>query len=83
MTPNDPVTSARSWLPWLFAATALVLAGGAGWWAGRSRRNSRIAAEAAQRQGILRRRRFGARLAGVAGGIIELDALAQERYRPG
>jgi hypothetical protein len=79
VTPNDPVNSARSWLPWLFAATALVLAGAAGWWAGRSRRNSRIAAEAAQRQGILRRRRIGARLAGVAGGIIELDALAQNR----
>jgi hypothetical protein len=75
--PRDPVSGARGWLPWLFVATALVLGAG-GWWAGRARRRRRVVAEAGHREGLLVRRRFGARLARVAGRIVDLDGLAED-----
>ena len=79
--PGDadrPVTSARTWLPWLFAGAALLLAGGAGWWAGHP---GAIPAWP---------RRPGARgnpasppircpAGRCRGGIIELDAMARKR----
>lgn len=70
--------SADGWLAWLLAGAALLLAGIGGWWAGRVRRNSRAAAEAQVAAGILTRRRFGARLAGVAGRIVDLDGFAPD-----
>ena len=82
-TATDPVSAASAWLPWLLAGIALLLAGIGGWWAGRSRRNSRMAADAQMRSGILRRRRFGARLASVAGRIIELDGSAKDHAARG
>ena len=82
-TATDPGSPANPWLPWLLAGVALLLAGIGGWWAGRSRRNSRMAADAQARSGILRRRRFGARLASVAGRIIELDGMAKDNAARG
>ena len=42
-----------------------------------------MAADAQVRSGILRRRRFGARLASVAGRIIELDGMAKDNAARG
>ena len=72
--PTDPVSSAGRWLPWLFVATAGALAVTGGLLA----RRRRAATERERnRASTMARRVLGARLAAVAGQIVDLDGLAR------
>lgn len=73
--PTDPVSSAGRWTPWLFAGAAFALAALVAVRAALARRRSAVERELADRATTLQRRTLGARLATVAGQIVDLDGL--------
>ncbi len=77
--PTDPVSTAGRWTPWLFVWAAVALAALAAVRAGLGRRRSAVQREMADRATTLARRSLSARLATVAGQIVDLDDLDPHR----